>query len=114
MNEHVAVGEPRVPAKPQPVTARRTPLAPSAPALRRDGSRFEPIEPDEVEAFRRAMAADAVDVNPPAAVAAKAVEGGPRRAAQNYTLLTGFEDTELPDEEQRSQLLSGTQFGKLG
>ena len=33
--------------------------------------------------------------------------------ATNYTLLTGFEDTELPDAEVEPGALSGTQYGEL-
>jgi hypothetical protein len=42
---------------------------------------------------------------------ARAFDGSGKHGPQSYTLLTGFEDTELP--EGRSQVLSGTQYGEL-
>ena len=82
--------------------------------------RFDPIHADEVAAFKSALAAG---VARPAAAAAAAVgvshgatarafDGSRRNGPQSYTLLTGFEDTELPDPERRSKL-SGTQHGEL-
>ena len=62
---------------------------------------FEPINADEVAAFRRAMASG---IKPPRE---------PRvPAAQNYTLLTGFEQTEIR-EDRPADLLSGSQYGDL-
>ncbi len=94
-----------------------------APSRRpRHVSRFEPIRPDEVAAFKEALAAGAAN---PAAAAAAAVgvqhgasartfDGSAKHGPQSYTLLTGFEDTELPDPEQRTPpVLSGTQYGDL-
>lgn len=94
----------------------------------RPGSRFEPIEADEVAAFRKALAAG---ISKPAAVAAaavavaipvaavqpgataKAFDGSGKHGPQSYTLLTGFEDTEMSDTETRTPALSGTQYGEL-
>ena len=45
-----------------------------------------------------------------AATAAAATTAGGRQASQNYTLLTGYEDTEMPED---NQALSGTQYGTL-
>jgi len=129
MNEHVAVGDLNARAKPgdshpvplesapAPVVSR--PAAPvAAPATR---SRFEPIQADEVAAFKQALAAGVA--NPCAAAAAavgvahgasaRAFDGSNRHGPQSYTLLTGFEDTELPDSDQRGPALSGTQYGDL-
>ena len=64
----------------------------------------DPVDPLEVEAFRNAFkkaAAPSPQVAPPK----------PARPAPTYTLLTGFEETELPDEG--NQALSGTQYGAL-
>jgi hypothetical protein len=88
-------------------------------------SRYDPIQADEVAAFKAALAAGATN---PAGAAAAAVgvqhghghgtgasartfDGSNRHGPQSYTLLTGFEDTELPDS--RAPALSGTQYGDL-
>lgn len=89
------------------------------PGAARVTARFEPIHEDEVAAFKRALAAGVVA---PAAVAATAVAGASAKAftdgsgkhgPQSYTLLTGFEDTEMPDSDVRAPALSGTQYGEL-
>jgi hypothetical protein len=104
MNEHVAVGLPssRV-APPAPLeTSRPAPARAAEPT-----PRYEPIQADEVAAFKRALAAGV-----PAAAAAKVAAEkvhGPR----SYTLLTGYEDTEMPDPDVRSPALSATQYGDL-
>ena len=76
---------------------------PARAAIRRD-----PLEADEVAAFRQALAAAS------ARAPLSALDAGakPRRKASSYTLLTGFEDTELP-ESAASPALSKTQYGDL-
>jgi hypothetical protein len=76
--------------------ARKKPLAP----------RYEPIQADEVAAFKQALAA-ASAASPVAAQNAKV-----RSAPRSYTLLTGFEDTEMPDSPA-VPALSATQYGDL-
>ena len=44
---------------------------------------------------------------------AKDFDGAGVHGPQSYTLLTGFEDTEMPDAEHRMPHLSGTQYGDL-
>jgi hypothetical protein len=127
MSEHVAVGDPKAhPAHAADMRADSQPAAlESAPgpleAKPVTRSRYEPIGSDEVEAFKRAMAAG---LDNPAAVAAAATgvahgasavafDGSSRHGPQSYTLLTGFEDTEVADEAARSPVLSGTQYGDL-
>ena len=148
MNEHVAVGRPgaqplrATPPQPMPLEPRPAPLdsqpalasqpAPLGPASSpRHLSRYEPIEADEVAAFKQALAAG---VARPAAAAvavastsraaaapsaaggatAKAFDGSARHGPQSYTLLTGFEDPEMADADVlRSPALSGTQYGDL-
>jgi hypothetical protein len=137
LNEHVAVGDPStrpqhavaqldsqpapLDSSPAPLTSSPIPLAAkTAPASR---SRYDPIQADEVAAFKAALASGAGD---PAAAAAAAVgvqhghghgasarsfDGSAKHGPQSYTLLTGFEDTELP--EGRTPVLSGTQYGEL-
>jgi hypothetical protein len=83
----------------QPAAARTAaaPVAPAA-ALR---STFDPIDADEVAAFKRALAAG---VQRPVATDPN---------AQNYALLTGYEDTVLPEQPPRPSSLSGSQYGDL-
>jgi hypothetical protein len=139
MNEHVAVGEPKAqvqprPGNPQPVPMVSQPAAidsqpaalESAPAPleaapgKTKPSRYDPIQAEEVAAFKRALAnglpnpaaAAAAAVGVPHGVSARAFDGSGRHGPQSYTLLTGFEDTELPDAMDPHEL-SGTQYGKL-
>jgi hypothetical protein len=121
MSEHVAVGDPHARAavadsQPAVLESNPMPLEPK-PVTR---SHFDPIGADEVAAFKKAMASG---VDNPAAVAAAAAgvaqgasaagfDGKQHHGPQSYTLLTGFEDTEIADEA-RSPVLSGTQYGEL-
>jgi hypothetical protein len=93
-SDHVVVGNPQ----------RRPALAP-APARPAAAPRFEPIEAEEVAAFKKALNAAA-----PAAAAGTTVRSGPRA-----TPLTGYEDTEMPDQEPDAPTpgLSTTQYGDL-
>ncbi len=70
--------------------------------------RYEPIQADEVAAFKQALAAASAQGVP-------AAEGGApsRSAPRSYTLLTGFEDTEMPDSPALVPALSATQYGDL-
>ena len=154
MNEHVAVGVPgnrpqlraavsnsqpmplesrpiALDSHPTPLVSQPAPLvsqpAPLVAARVQSAGRFEPIQADEVAAFKRALAvgvakpAEGAAVLPAAVAAAKAVNGASARAfdgsgkrgPQSYTLLTGFEDTEMPDADARMPVLSGTQYGEL-
>jgi hypothetical protein len=135
LNEHVAVGDPRSPpqhavaqldSQPAPLESSPAPLRAAAAPLAASRSRYDPIQPDEVAAFKAALAAGA---SHPAGVAAAAVgvqvahpphgqgasarafDGSTKHGPQSYTLLTGFEDTEMPDT--RAPALSGTQYGDL-
>jgi hypothetical protein len=96
-SDHVVVGNPQ----------RRPALAPS-PARPAAAPRFEPIEAEEVAAFKKALNAAG---NPaPAAATGSTVKSGPRA-----TPLTGYEDTEMPDQEPDVPTpgLSTTQYGDL-
>jgi hypothetical protein len=139
-NDHVAVGEPlaaHAPAEssqpaalisePAPLAAalREPDFEPTMAPMKRGGSRYEPIQADEVAAFKQALAngtsrpaplAASAPAAPTAAAhgaSAKAFDGSARHGPQSYTLLTGFEDTELPDADRRNSVLSGTQYGEL-
>jgi hypothetical protein len=131
-NEHVAVGDPAAqksanPQRPensqpaaldsQPGSLESAPggLGAEAPRV---APRFEPIQADEVTAFKNALAAGVTAPEAMAAAAparagagARAFDGSGKHGPQSYTLLTGFEDTELPDA--RTPVLSGTQYGEL-
>lgn len=101
----VATHPPANPVAPDvtPAPTERLVSPARAAAIRRD-----PIEADEVAAFRQALLA--ASARAPAAVA----EGGakPGRSVHSYALLTGFEDTELIESEA-SPGLSKTQYGDL-
>lgn len=147
-NEHVAIGEPTALPKPRVSNSQPAPLdsqpaaldsgpaalhsaptpldsgpAPLAPAGGKRPSRYDPIQADEVAAFKQALAngvanpaaAAAAAVGVPHGASAKTFDGSAKRGPQSYTLLTGFEDTELPDALDRRPppILSGTQHGDL-
>jgi len=118
MNELVSVGRPRPsphgasaphpgPAAvlPEPEVAVAAVVMP-APVT----SRYEPIQADEVAAFKQALAAASAGGGGTAQVA-KGVST--RSGPHSYTLLTGFEDTEMPDSPVSAPALSATQYGDL-
>lgn len=99
VNEHVTAGLARTAPAPAPlprVAAVGTPVAPAAP-------RFEPLQADEVAAFKQALAS----IPAPAALSApgEIVRSGRRNPAP-----PSFQDTEL---DERQSPLSGTQYGDL-
>lgn len=117
MSEHVAVGDPKALPDSGPVPLEPAPPEPK-PVTR---SRYEPIGQDEVAAFKQAIASG---VQNPAAIAAAAAgvahgasavafDGSNVHGPQSYTLLTGFEDTEVAGDDDRPPALSGTQYGDL-
>lgn len=104
MDEVAVVAKPRLnPADAAPHSdAAARPVKPAAP-------RYEPIQADEVAAFKQAL--QAASAQGPAAATPEngvKVKSGPR----SYTMLTGFEDTEMPDLPS-SPALSSTQYGDL-
>lgn len=72
--------------------------------------RFDPIEADEVAAFKRALATAAAARVPVAAAPGVPVRSGARPGAPQGL---DFADTEMPDQESRSQSLGSTQYGDL-
>ena len=114
MNEMVSVGRPEpgqgrgnraaAAAAPSVVVAQTKTVAVLPGVLR-----YEPIQADEVAAFKQALAA--ATAAGPVRGAAKGVStrSGPR----SYTLLTGFEDTEMPDTPGAVPALSASQYGDL-
>lgn len=119
LNDHVAVGLPQSrpvssrPSSPMPLESLPAPLVSSpAPLAARSpaAGRYEPLAADEVAAFNKALAAG-LAAKPPAGASARAfADGTTKHGPQSYTLLTGYEDTEMPDE---NPALSGTQYGAL-
>lgn len=69
--------------------------------------RYDPIQDEEMAAFKQALAASAAH-----APTAHDVAGKSRSGLRSYTLITGFEDTEMP-ESASSPALSATQYGEL-
>ncbi|MET0311763.1 MAG: hypothetical protein ABW051_06900 [Burkholderiaceae bacterium] len=134
-NEHVAVGQPaqagfsqsspapldsgpmplESPSRPAPLTAapsRPAPLESGMPP-RKASPRFEPLQDDEVKAFKKALAAAAAAGLPTVAAHAASKDADPKGGPRSYTLLTGYEDTEMPEQDLRSPALSATQYGDL-
>ncbi|MGZ5888408.1 MAG: hypothetical protein ACXWKI_15850 [Ramlibacter sp.] len=122
-NEQVAASLPAAPLSPRHPAAAAAKAAVAAvaqvapPAQAEDlHDDFEPIAAEEVAAFRQALAAGLKTPRPPRPAPAPAAE-------QSYTLLTGFEHTEIredPEEreernvrEERAPLLSSSQYGDL-
>lgn len=108
VNEYVAVGAPQkanmaalnklaAASSAPPRQARSTRPAPLTPAN-------DPIDDNEVAAFKRALASG-MSAPESAAVAAK--------PGKSYGLINGYEDTEMPEQEEDPQALSGTQYGGL-
>jgi len=115
------------PAVAAPAPAAATSQRPAAPVVAAAPSRppvaapvgeqrpapgFEPIEADEVAAFKRALA------NAAGATAAPAAAAKPGVPVRSGPLLppaqpTGFEDTEMPGADSPSPDLSSTQYGEL-
>ena len=72
--------------------------------------RFEPIEADEVAAFKQALASAAARAPTAGApTPGMAQRSGPRRPAPS----NDFADTVMPEQESRAQSLSNTQYGEL-
>jgi hypothetical protein len=92
-------------------TGRVSPTSPAAAALSTSkppaARRYEPIQDDEVAAFKLALASAAAS-NPTTTDATGKTRSGPH----SYTLLTGFEDTEM-SESTALPALSNTQYGDL-
>lgn len=117
MNEMVSIGRPKPSASargselPGAGAAAVLPPSPAVPvpavATAPVGAHYEPILADEVAAFRQALAA--ASASGTSVVAERASMN--RGASPSYTLLTGFEDTEMPPEA--APALSTTQYGDL-
>lgn len=86
------------------------PLAGTVAPVRLVAPRFDPIEADEVAAFKRALATAAA-----ARVPVIAAPGVSTRSAARNPVPGGadFPDTEMPEHDSRAQSLSSTQYGDL-
>lgn len=101
------------PAVSAPILPAAEPIAPppAAAMAQRVAPRYEPIEADEVAAFKRALAsaAGSATAAPAAAKPGVPVRSGPLLPPSQPT---GFEDTEMPGVD-RAPDLSTTQYGEL-
>lgn len=107
-----AAATPQRPAPPLVAAAPSRPPVAAPVGEPRPAPRFEPIEADEVAAFKRALA------NAAGATAAPAAAAKPGVPVRSGPLLppaqpTGFEDTEMPGADSPSPDLSSTQYGEL-
>ena len=105
-NDHVAVGDPRRPpiSRPAPLLDLPHPGEVRAAAPQATKGRAEPLQKEEVAAFKRALPAGLRGEQ----ALAQANDG---KAAHNYGMLTGFEDTEMA--EGAAVDLGKTQYGAL-
>jgi hypothetical protein len=104
VNEHVTAGLSRVSAPvsaPAPL-AKKPPEATAPVSVPKSG--YEPLHPEEVAAFKQALAS--VGTPKPLSAPGEIVQSGRRNPAPQPS----FEDTELDD---RPSPLSGTQYGDL-
>lgn len=106
---------PAVATAPAPLAPLSRPAAAPAPAaVPKASPRFEPIEADEVAAFKRALA-NAAGASTAAAPAAVAKPGVPVRSGPLLppSVSEGFEDTEMPGADGVAPDLGSTQYGEL-
>nr|WP_315488601.1 hypothetical protein [uncultured Rhodoferax sp.] len=107
INEHVTAGLSRV-STPSTVTPLRPPVAPKAAEASQPAASpkppYEPLHPEEVVAFKQALAS--VAAPGPLSAPGEIVKSGRRNPAPPPT----FDDTEFDD---RPSPLSGTQYGDL-
>ncbi|MEO8391293.1 MAG: hypothetical protein ABI893_09135 [Polaromonas sp.] len=110
LDELAVVVKPAAPAvhQPTPAPAVRAETNVETPPAKPAAPRYEPIQADEVAAFKQALAAASAQ-GPAVSEKGVKVHSGPR----SYTLLTGFEDTEMPPDSAAMPALSSTQYGDL-
>lgn len=109
VNEHVTTGlsKPRTPAAQVVPIKRPSAAAPVPKPASTRAPQFEPLQADEVEAFKRALSTASRPA--PLAPSGTLVKSGRR----NPTPPLEFEDTEFVEGEDRVSPLSGTQYGDL-
>lgn len=106
---------PPPPVKPLAATVTVSTPAPESPLLapRSDlggAGRYDPIEADEVAAFKRALNEARTGGAPTNAAASRMPASG---RTVSVSAPTGFEDTELPEDSGKSHNLGQTQYGAL-
>ena len=99
--QHPVAQPPVLQERVAPIATKAAPVAPLAASTAQPVSQDEPFEPineQELAAFRNAL-----------------TKGVPRSGTEqpSYTLLTGFENTEMNDEPTRRRALSTTQYGEI-
>ena len=95
-------------SQPAALESHPMPLGAVRPAAKNLGAqRFDPIHDDEMAAFKQALVA-ATAQKP----ATPDGTGKSRSGLRSFTLITGFEDTEMP-ESSAAPALSATQYGEL-
>ncbi len=115
-SDHVVLGKPARSGvvAPTPTATAAAAVEPPAPTgsaqmpVRPNASRFEPLAEDELAAFQQALRSGI------APVAAATHSTGKQAGAKGAGLLiTGYEDTEVVDENEGMPVLSPTQYGDL-
>jgi hypothetical protein len=104
-----AVASPTLAAAPRPSVPGPLEQPSAGAPVRLAAPRFDPIEADEVAAFKQALATAAAARAPIAATPGVPQRSGPYRPAP----VNDFPDTIMPEQEGRAQSLSNTQYGQL-
>ena len=95
-------------SQPAVLESQPMPFDAAKPSVKKPGAqRYDPIHDDEMAAFKQALTA--ASAQHPATADAT---GKSRSGLRSYTLITGFEDTEMP-EPSAAPVLSATQYGEL-
>jgi hypothetical protein len=109
MNALVSVARPAgAQAHSRPAPLQQAEAVSPVSGLKPAAALYEPIEADEVAAFKQALAAASAQGTP--LLASHVMT---RSSPRSYTLLTGFEDTEMPESPAQAPALSATQYGEL-
>jgi hypothetical protein len=95
-------------SQPAALESQPLPLEAAKTALKKPAAqRYDPIHDDEMAAFKQALTAASAQ-HP----ATPDGTGKSRSGLRSFTLITGFEDTEMP-ESSAAPALSATQYGEL-
>jgi hypothetical protein len=118
LGEHVGAGaaaskQASSHSQPMPLESQPAPLHSGPVPLAGGRSGHDPIQAEEVEAFKKALVAGSTGPMPLAVLPTAGAKAASRPGPRSYTLLTGYEDTEMPETDHKAPLLSGTQYGDL-
>lgn len=99
----------------KPIPAHNDAFARTQVLPRREEAALHPSVAPKQPAVAAAAAGAAVAVAHAASsgAGARGFDGSAKHGPQSYTLLTGFEDTEMPEEANAGSNLSATQYGDL-